>query len=63
MRHDVLSTCPKCNLEEETPNDVFHKFVAVISDTIEKHAPLTCLSRKQARLAKKNMDNKWHFYF
>ena len=20
MRHDVLSTCPKCNLEEETPN-------------------------------------------
>ena len=20
MRHDVPSTCPKCNLEEETPN-------------------------------------------
>ena len=34
-------------------NDVFEIFVTAISDTIEKHAPLTRLSRKQARLAKK----------
>ena len=34
-------------------NDVFEMFVTAISDTTEKHAPLTRLSRKQARLAKK----------
>ena len=34
-------------------NDVFEMFVTAISDTIEKHAPLSRLSRKQARLAKK----------
>ena len=46
----VLSNFP---LLRDKFNDVFEMFVTAISDTIEKHAPLTRLSRKQARLVKK----------
>ena len=46
----VLSNFP---FQRDRSNDVFEMFVTAISDTIEKHAPLTSLSRKQARLARK----------
>ena len=48
----VLSNFP---FQRDKFNDVFEMFVTAISDTIEKHAPLTRLSSKQAkaRLAKK----------
>ena len=46
----VLSNFP---FQRDKLNDVFEMFVTAIFDTIEKHAPQTRLSRKQARLAKK----------
>ena len=50
---------PNFPFHRENFNDVFDKFVAAISGTIEKHAPLTC--RKQARLAKKPWITKGMF--
>ena len=46
----VLSNFP---FQRDKFNYVFEMLVTAISDTIEKHAPLTRLSREQARLAKK----------
>ena len=43
---------PNLSLQCDKLNDAFEKFVTAISDTIEKRAPLTRLSRKQAKLAK-----------
>ena len=46
----VLSNFP---FQHDKFNDVFEMFVTAISDTIEKHTPLTRRSSKQARLTKK----------
>ena len=51
----VLSNFP---IQRDEFNDVFEMFVTAISDTIEKYAPLTRLSGKQARLCKEALDYK-----